>query len=116
VFALGDGAPVPERTWTISHASAHALAITVKRHEHGAASRWLHDSAPGSLGVRLLGVSGELVLPGGGGVGAAPPGLRAVAGGVGITPLFAMVAGLVGRCVGRRAGVASVRRGVRRGC
>jgi ferredoxin-NADP reductase len=111
-FGLGAGlGPGAERrTWTISHATPTRLAVTVKRHDHGAASQWLHNSAPGpgAITPTLLHVGGEFVLPqaghgvsGVGSLSSLPHGFRGlfVAGGIGVTPLFAMVAGLLGRSV-----------------
>jgi ferredoxin-NADP reductase len=75
------------RCYTVSSPllTDNTFTITVKRAREGAVSRWLHDHVLPGTTLRLTGPAGTFVAPSDN----AP--LLLVSGGVGITPLIAMV-------------------------
>lgn len=78
------------RCYTVSSApsvpsGSETFSITVKRAQSGPVSRWLHEHVAPDTVLRVAGPSGTFVAPSGN----AP--LLLISGGVGITPLIAMV-------------------------
>ncbi|MFC4256215.1 NO-inducible flavohemoprotein [Altererythrobacter xixiisoli] len=90
-FALDvPGHPPVKRNYSISSAAnGQTYRISVKREEHGVASRWLHDHARVGTVMKLAAPAGEYVL----GDGTSP--LVLLSGGVGLTPMVAMLETLV---------------------
>lgn len=85
--ATGEGAPAGTRNYTLSApGDGRVLRISVKREPEGAVSRWLHEHAVPGTALDLLPPSGDFCLP----EGASRP-LVFLSGGVGITPLMAML-------------------------
>lgn len=87
VRATGEGAPAGTRNYTLSApGDGRMLRISVKREPEGAVSRWLHEHAVPGTAIDLLPPSGDFCLP----EGTSRP-LVFLSGGVGITPLMAML-------------------------
>ncbi|WP_232020520.1 2Fe-2S iron-sulfur cluster-binding protein [Methylocaldum marinum] len=62
------------------------IEITVKREEHGLASRWLHDELKPGDSLKLLAPNGNFVF-----TGSEAESIVLIGGGVGITPLMSVV-------------------------
>lgn len=90
-FALDiPGHPPVKRNYSISSAAnGQSYRISVKREDHGVASRWLHEHASVGSVLKLAAPAGEFVLD----EGASP--LVLLSGGVGLTPMVAMLETLV---------------------
>ncbi len=90
-FALDiPGHPPVKRNYSISSAAnGETYRISVKREDHGLASGWLHDHATEGSVLQLAAPAGEFTLKD----GASP--LVLLSGGVGLTPMVAMLETLV---------------------
>lgn len=87
------------RTWTVSETANSMLGdvtleVTVLRKRGGTVSEFLHARARPGLRVGFVGVGGELTPFGKGGV---PRKLLLISGGIGITPIMAILRGLGAR-------------------
>ena len=85
------GNPAIKRNYSISAApNGETYRISVKRESHGLASRWLHDEAgPGTV-LKVAAPAGEFYLE-----EAAVRPVVLLSGGVGLTPMVAMLEALV---------------------
>ncbi|MBW6393266.1 pyridoxamine 5'-phosphate oxidase family protein [Billgrantia antri] len=78
------------RSYTISQApNGHDYRLSIKREAHGRASRWLHDRLESGDLIEVASPAGDFVLD----RGTQP--IVMLSGGVGITPMVAMLDGLV---------------------
>lgn len=82
---VGDAPQFRCYTVSSSPSAGETFSITVKRAQEGPVSSWLHDRVVPGTALRMAGPSGTFVAP----AGDLP--LLLISGGVGITPLIAMV-------------------------
>ncbi|WP_439814653.1 NO-inducible flavohemoprotein [Zavarzinia sp. CC-PAN008] len=85
------GQPPVKRTYSISGGhDGRTYRISVKREERGVASTWLHDTATVGTVLKVAPPSGDFVLP-----EAPQRPIVLLSGGVGLTPMVAMLHALV---------------------
>ncbi|GLK83421.1 PAS domain S-box protein [Ancylobacter defluvii] len=90
LFAAIPGLGETKRNYTISTApNGEHLRISVKREPQGQVSRWLHDAAEVGTGLKIAPPAGSFVLP-----ATCTRPIVMVSGGVGLTPMIAMLEAL----------------------
>eukprot|EP01062_Namystynia_karyoxenos_P069420 TRINITY_DN64921_c0_g1_i1.p1 TRINITY_DN64921_c0_g1~~TRINITY_DN64921_c0_g1_i1.p1 ORF type:complete len:491 (+),score=79.70 TRINITY_DN64921_c0_g1_i1:104-1576(+) len=77
------------RSWTILSYSVTTVSVAVRRKQGGAVSPWIMSAPLGTPALIRAALEADFVLPPVG--GGEPPPLLLAAGGVGITPLLAMI-------------------------